>query len=128
MAIKKILVVEDDAGTRKLLEHRLKSAGYEVKLTADGQQVVSLAKDFSANLILMDIILPGIDGAEAIQLIKKDYRTAHIPVIFISAMLAEKDFGNPEVVVGGVVYPAIPKPINFDHLLQAIEQFSDAGS
>jgi len=124
MGIKKILVVEDDAGTRKLLEHRLKLGGYEVKLIADGQQAVSIAKDFSADLILMDIILPGIDGAEVIQLIKQDYRTTNIPVIFISGMLAEKDPNRPEVVVGGVVYPAVPKPINFDHLLQEIERLN----
>lgn len=121
MAIRKILVVEDDAISQKLLDHRLRSRGYEVFLAANGADVVPLARKHAPDLVLMDIVLPRKNGGEVIRDMKADPTLRSIPVVFMSSIVTDDE--NPATVrVGNEDYPAVPKPIDFDRLWDVINQ------
>ena len=86
----KILIVEDDKFLRELIAKKLIKEGYEVEEAIDGEDGVRKAKKIMPDLILLDLILPGIDGFEVLQRIKEDQKTALIPVVILSN-LGQKD-------------------------------------
>ncbi|MDP4009058.1 MAG: response regulator [bacterium] len=86
----KILIVEDDKFLRELITQKLGKEGYDLVEGVDGEEGVSQAKKESPDLILLDLILPGIDGFEALTQIKADEKTSKIPVIILSN-LGQKD-------------------------------------
>ena len=81
----RILIVEDDADICHLLALLLAQAGYSVVMASDGIQGVALAQQFLPDLIIMDLVLPLLDGWAAIGQLKGDARTAHIPILVLSA-------------------------------------------
>lgn len=82
---KKILIAEDEAQALDFLDKKLSAAGYDVFRAADGRQVVSRTKEIAPDLILLDIMLPEIDGMEIKKILNKEPDTASIPLIFLSA-------------------------------------------
>ena len=82
----KILIVEDNPANMKLAVFLLQSAGHAVLSATDAEAGLTLARDELPDLILMDIQLPGIDGLEAIVLLKQDQATRAIPVIALTAL------------------------------------------
>lgn len=81
----RILVVEDEPNVADVIEAVLVSEGYIVAIARDGAEGLSLALDWHPDLILMDVMLPIIDGTTLIKRLKGDPRTAHIPIIAMSA-------------------------------------------
>jgi len=88
---KKILIVEDDKFLRELIARKLGSEGYVLFQAADGEEGVKKAKEENPDLILLDLILPGIDGFEALATIKKDAATSSIPIIILSNLGQRED-------------------------------------
>ena len=82
----KILIVEDNPANMTLAIFLLESAGHTVLSATDAEVGLTLARDQRPNLILMDIQLPGIDGLEAIAVLKRDEATRAIPVIALTAL------------------------------------------
>lgn len=82
---KLILVIDDDRVTRMLTYHFLKSANFKILLADDGFSGLRLAKELQPDLILCNIIMPGLDGYDVLKEIRKDLTTAKIPFIFITA-------------------------------------------
>lgn len=87
----KVLVVEDHTDTRELLKYNLTSAGFDVAAAEDGQAGLNLAGAFRPDIILLDLMMPGIDGLEACRQLKSDSETARIPVIMLTAKGEEID-------------------------------------
>lgn len=87
----KILVVEDEKPLSDILGRALKKADYTVKFAYDGEEAVVLAKEMSPDLILLDLILPKINGFKVLEQIKKDPDVSHIPVIVLSNLGADED-------------------------------------
>ena len=87
----KILVVDDEPDALELVEFNLKAAGYEVVTAADGEEGLKMARTASPALILLDVMLPEIDGMEVCKLLKRDPATAAIPIIMLTAKGAEID-------------------------------------
>jgi DNA-binding response OmpR family regulator len=81
---KKILIVEDDRFLRELIARKLRTEGYDIKEAIDGEEGVKRAKEEKPDAILLDLILPGINGFEVLAKIKEDPATASIPVIILS--------------------------------------------
>lgn len=81
---KKILLVEDDKFLRELISKKLKSANYEVIETTDGESAITKAKELKPNLILLDLILPGVDGFGVLASIKEDPAINQTPIIILS--------------------------------------------
>jgi CheY-like chemotaxis protein len=88
--IVKILLVEDSKPIRMANESALHHAGYEVICAEDGQSALQQAQEGKPDLILLDMILPKMSGPEVLQRLKRDPRTAEIPVVVVSS-LSEKN-------------------------------------
>lgn len=86
----KILIIEDDKFLRELIAQKLLTEGYDIAEAVDGEQGAKLAKSEKPDLILLDLILPGMDGFEVLGKIKEDVSTSQIPVIILSN-LGQKD-------------------------------------
>ncbi len=81
---KKILIVEDDKFLRELVARKLSSEGFEVLEAVDGEEGIKKIKEGKPDLVLLDLILPGIDGFEVLSKIKEDQELSSIPVIVLS--------------------------------------------
>jgi CheY-like chemotaxis protein len=114
----KILLVEDNEMNRDMLSRRLHRKGFEVVIAVDGGQAVAMAESERPDLILMDMSLPVIDGWEATRRVKADAKTAHIPVI---ALTAHAMSGDREKAFGVGCDDYDTKPIEMPRLLEKIE-------
>src|SRR5205814_4944549 len=88
---KKILVVEDEKDLSDLITYNLQRNGYDAISAADGQTALELAVKRLPDLVLLDLMLPGVDGTEVARKLKSDSRTSHIPVIMLTAKGEETD-------------------------------------
>ena len=88
---KKILIVEDDKFLRELIVRKLSNEGYDVVEAVDGEQGVMKIKETKPDLVLLDLILPGIDGFEVLAQKKEDPFAASIPVIVLSNLGQKED-------------------------------------
>ncbi len=113
-----ILVVDDTPENLQLLVGMLSERGYEVRPVPNGKLALSGAKNFPPDLILLDIMMPGMDGYEVCKELKADERTKDIPVIFISALSDVLDKVKA-FSVGGVDY--ITKPFQMEEVVARVE-------
>jgi DNA-binding response OmpR family regulator len=81
----RILVADDDDGLRQLLRLILSREGFEVFEAASGEQALALAVAVSPAVILLDVMMPGLDGYDVCRRLKNDQRTGDVPVVFVSA-------------------------------------------
>ncbi len=91
MDIKKILIVEDESDIRDLIKYNLEKHGFQVDGTGSGTGALQKIRVEKYGLILLDIMLPGIDGLEILQVLKSDPAFSEIPVIILSARSEETD-------------------------------------
>ncbi len=109
----KILVVDDIVFNVKLLETKLKQEYYEVFVASNGVEAVKKSKELNPDIILMDVMMPEMDGIEATKIIKHDPNTTHIPIIIVTALNAQEDKVNG---LSAGADDFLTKPIN-DHAL-----------
>ena len=91
MAKAKILLIDDHRTVLRLLEAILKLKGYELLYAENGQQGMAMARQEHPDLILLDVMMPEIDGFKVCQYLKGQTETAHIPVVFLTARGAADD-------------------------------------
>lgn len=91
MAIKKILVVDDSATERHILSEMLSKGGYQVVALESGDEAVAKAQEIMPDLILMDVVMPGLNGFQATRSIAKNEATKHIPIIICTTKGQETD-------------------------------------
>jgi CheY-like chemotaxis protein len=113
----KILVADDDAATRQMLNFLLQDEGYDVVLARNGREVVQMVESDSPDLVLLDLMMPEMDGYEALNVLRENGRLSSIPILVVSARSIpiyqeiSKNLGAVEHVV---------KPFLPDDLLQRI--------
>jgi two-component system phosphate regulon response regulator PhoB len=95
MAGAHILAVDDEDDILELLDYNLKESGFSVTCVTTGEEAIATARRALPDLILLDLMLPGVDGLEVCRTLKRDQSTEHIPIIMITAKGSESD-----VVVG----------------------------
>ena len=124
MAGERILVVEDNETSMKLVRDVLQAKGYSTLEATTGEDAVELARTLDPALVLMDVQLPGIDGVEALARLRRDERTASIPVL---ALTAQAMSGDRErfLEVGFDGY--LSKPVDVAELIQAVRENCDRG-
>lgn len=117
MAIKKILVVDDSATERHILGEILTKQGFEVSFAESGEMGVAKAKQDMPDLVLMDVVMPGLNGFQATRAITKDPVTANIPVLLCTTKDQDTDkiWGMRQ---GAKDY--LVKPVNIAELLSKI--------
>jgi len=91
MAKETILVVEDEEDIRELLKYNLEKEGYQVFGAATGEAALKNVRDRLPDLILLDLMLPGIDGLEVCRRIKGEAQTRHLPIVMLTAKGEEAD-------------------------------------
>jgi CheY-like chemotaxis protein len=114
----KILCVEDSDDNLFMLHRRLSRAGFDVKVASNGVEGVEWAKTILPDLIVMDLILPGIDGWEATRRLKSQPETKHIPIIVLTGKTSKKS--REEAVAAGCDDFQV-KPIDFGELVRKIQ-------
>ena len=115
----RILLVEDHEEIWDFLSRRLKRCGYDVVVATDGQQGVDKASSEQPDIMLLDMNLPIIDGWAAAAVIKRDPRTALVPII---ALTAHAMSGDRDKAIAAGCDDYHPKPVDFSHLLAQIEE------
>ena len=116
--MKKILIVEDNELNRDMLQRRLERKGYDVVCAIDGPQGIAMAVELQPDVVLMDVALGEMDGWETTKAIHADPRSAHIPVIALTAHALESD-RQRSIEVGCVDFET--KPISLPDLIEKIE-------
>jgi DNA-binding response OmpR family regulator len=121
---KRILVVEDNSDQVELLSFNLKRAGFSIGTATDGIQAIKKARSMLPDLILLDVMLPELNGFAVCETLRRDPKTASIPVIMVTAVsstlasLAGREAGANEYVI---------KPFAFKHLLDRINALLPLG-
>lgn len=115
---KKILVIEDDAVSLRLIEYALRKEGYEVLLAKNGLEGINKAQSKEPDLIILDIMLPGIDGFEVCHRLRANPQTAHLPILILSGKAHEADRATG-LKLGADDY--ITKPVSPRELVSRIE-------
>ena len=113
----KILVVDDQAINVKLLQHKLERAGMDVMAASNGRECLETVARVFPDLILLDVMMPEMDGIEVCRRLKNESRTQAIPVIFITAR-SSKEGKLEGLGVGAIDY--ITKPIDLDETLARV--------
>ena len=98
----RILLVDDDATNLDVLRHTLDGRGFRLFVTRNGESAVDVARRVHPHLILLDIVMPGIDGYETCRRLKEDPETRDAAVIFLSSDRSAFITGQTIVVDGGV--------------------------
>ncbi len=100
---KKILIIEDDKFLRELIAQKLLKEGYDIIEMVDGEKGLKSVKEDKPDLVLLDLILPGIDGFEVLSEMKEDLALSQIPVIVLSN-LGQKDDIERALKLGAIDY------------------------
>lgn len=112
-----VLVVDDTPETLGFLTDTLDHAGFTVLIATDGESALELVEQITPDLVLMDALMPGLDGFETCRRLKRDPRLVHLPVIFMTG-LSETEHVVEGLAAGGVDY--VTKPIAIDEMLARI--------
>ncbi|MGE5793696.1 MAG: response regulator [Bacteroidota bacterium] len=123
MPVKKILVVDDSPTDRQYMIETLKGKGFQIVTAENGEDAINKAKSELPDLILMDVVMPGLNGYQATRQITRDDATKHIPVIMCTSKGADTDkiWGMRQ---GANDY--LVKPVDPQALLAKIAQLSAA--
>jgi len=120
MPAKKILIVEDEPVVVSVLTTRLEALGYEIIVAIDGEEALQKTEKEKPDLIILDIMLPKMDGFRVCRILKYDGRYKNIPIIVLTARSQEKD-KEVGMDVGADVY--ITKPYKAEELIDAVEKY-----
>jgi len=119
---KKVLVVDDEPGVRQLVS-KILSREYTVVEAKDGEEAIDAVRSQSPRIVIMDMMMPKMDGLTACYTIKKDPATRDIPVIMLTAIDQELNKKLSTTVMGANRY--MTKPFNAQELLATIRQLLD---
>jgi CheY-like chemotaxis protein len=118
---KKILIIDDEKNFAHLVKLNLELTGnYEVREEDKGEDGLVAAKQFKPDLILLDVIMPDMQGGEVALQLREDEETKDIPVIFLTAAAKKEEVSSRNATIGG--YPLIAKPVSVNELIDYIEK------
>lgn len=115
---KKILVVDDHAEFVDLVSFNLKRAGYGIATASNGEEAIKKARAIAPDLILLDVMMPEMDGFEVCEILRHDSATASIPIVMVTALSSE--LGRMEGLGSGAT-DFLSKPLSPKQLLARIE-------
>ena len=120
MEKKRILVIDDESGFTKLLKLTLEKSGNYIVLEENtGVNAVAVAREFRPDLILLDVVMPKIDGGDVAAKIKSDPDLQKTPIVFLTAIISKREAKTVGHIDG---LPFISKPVSLEDLKQCIEE------
>lgn len=117
--MKKILLVDDEPNIIMSLEYTFKKQNFEVFIARDGQEALDILKTEQPDLIILDIMMPNVDGYATIESVKKDEKLTHCKVIFLSAKNKESDI-EKGMQLGANAY--MTKPFSIKKLVEQVNE------
>jgi len=117
---KRILIIEDHPETSEMMARMLELEGYEVLIASDGKMGIEKTLSEKPNLILLDVMLPGMSGFEVCEKLKSDPKTSQIPIIIVSIRAAEESIRKGKSL-GANDY--LPKPFDPAKLLELVKKY-----
>jgi len=124
-AMPKILIVDDESDFNQLVQTRLTANGYKVITAEDGEEGLEKVKSENPDLIVLDVMMPGVDGLEVCRTLKNNAQYSKIPIIFLSAKAQADDFKAGKEVMADAY---IVKPFEPTILLAKIEALLEKSS
>ena len=118
--MKKILIVDDEADILEILKFVLESQGYECITASDGEEGLNLAREVKLDLIILDVMMPKINGYKISRVLKYDNKYKNIPILMITARSQEEDKIIGEQT-GADEY--ITKPFNVDFVVEKVKSY-----
>jgi two-component system, cell cycle response regulator DivK len=118
--LKKILIFEDEPKNMKMLHDLLQRFGYEVIEACDGEEGLKLTKTSNPDLILMDIMMPKVNGLDATRILKADDLTKKIPVVALTAFAMA---GDREQAIEAGCNGYLSKPVDVKELLKTVQEY-----
>lgn len=119
---RKILLVDDEAGFTQLLKMNLeKSGGYEVQIENDSMHAVAAARSFMPDAIVLDVVMPGMDGGDVQAQLQSIPALAKIPVVMLTALVDSTELSEGAVAQAGNQL-VLPKPVNLSLLLRVLDE------
>lgn len=118
---KRILLVDDDISFSRMMKLNLERAGaYEVRVENTGTHAVTTARDYKPDLILLDVIMPEVDGGDVAAMLKEDPFLKNTPVVFLTALVSGEENASGGLIRSG--YRFIGKLASEKEMLQCIEE------
>ena len=118
---KRILVVDDEPSFTHLLKHTLEAEGYyEVEEENQPTRAAATARAFDPDLVVLDIMMPDLDGTEVAERLKADHVVRDVPVIFMTALVTDEDAPEGSCSRGGQTF--LPKNVRVERLIDCIEE------
>ncbi|CAM2838604.1 response regulator transcription factor [Flavobacterium frigoris] len=117
--MKKILIVDDEPNIVMSLEYTFKKNNFEVFIARDGQEALDILEKQLPDVIILDVMMPMVDGFATLEQIKKDKRLQHCKVIFLSAKNKEKDI-EKGISLGANLY--VTKPFSIKKLVEQVQE------
>jgi len=117
----KILIIDDEATFTRMVRMNLEQTGrFEVREENRAAKAMGAAKDFMPDLILLDVIMPAMDGGELASRLKADPQLTNIPVVFLTATVSKNEAQDAGFTSGGYLFLA--KPVSLQNLLKTIDE------
>ena len=116
--MKKILIVDDEPNIVMTLEYTFKKSNYEVFIARDGQEALDILKSNFPDVIILDIMMPMVDGFATLEQIRKDENLTHTKVLFLSAKNKESDI-EKGMALGADAY--MTKPFSIKKVVEKVE-------
>jgi len=119
MEAKRILIIDDESALTRMIRVNLEvTKRYQVREENNASHALATAHEFKPDLILLDVIMPGVDGGELARRIKSDAALKEVPVIFLTGTVTKKEAAEGAVTGG---YPLLPKPVSLKSLVETME-------
>ena len=115
---KRVFIVDDESGFTRLIKLTLEKTGrYLVLEENDGTKAWLAAREFAPDIVFLDIVMPKIDGGDVARQIRSDPMLSHVPIVFLTAIVSQKETGHD---IGG--FPFLAKPVSLDTVTRCIEE------
>ena len=117
---KRVLIVEDSDSLQLMMKWGISNAGYDVDLASDGKEAIQMVQSSNPDLILLDVMMPGLNGFAVCRQLRDNEKTKHTPIVIITALTAALDSEEAKLCGANEV---LVKPVSRDDLVKKVRGY-----